>query len=139
MFAFGCLGSRSLTNFHEGVNFANVDGPGQRNEKYELGNLLMLAGFEEIVIQSDFLKLKYSKGATALNELKNFFYFVFDGVPLVYRSDFKKMVQIYFEQCEKEKGLIVLDVELITGHAWKPNKSRKNHDKKIEQIVNFRN
>jgi SAM-dependent methyltransferase len=135
LFAFGCLGSRSLTNFREGVDFAE---PAYRNEKHELGNLLMLTGFEEIVIQSDFLKLKYSEGVNAFDEMKFFFYSLPEEVPVGYRRDLKQMVQKYFEQCEKEKDLIVLDVELITGHAWKPNKSRKNRNKKIEQTVNFR-
>ena len=139
LFAFGCLGSRTLTNSREGVDFADVGEHGYRNEKHELGNLLMLTGFEEIVIQSDFLKLKYSEGVNAFDEMKIFFYSLPEEVPVGYRPDLKKLVQKYFEQCEKEKDSIVLDIELITGHAWKPTKSRKNRNKKIEQTVNFIN
>ena len=139
LFAFGCLGSRPLPKSLGGIDFADVGDSEYRNAKHELGNLLMVAGFEEIVIQSDFLKLRYSEGVNAFDEMKIFFYSLPEEVPVGYRPDLKKLVQKYFEQCEKEKDSIVLDIELITGHAWKPTKSRKNRNKKIEQTVNFIN
>ena len=141
LFAFGLLGPKTMGNFFAKLEafreFKSYELPA---DKHDLGDLLIKSGFESPILASTNVVLKYSNVRSALNEMRRFLYLcpIFQKNTTLANSKLKATIFNCLEECRGSSGNIELEIEFISGHAWRGNKIINESVSNKQQTIFFK-